>query len=534
MRSKSQFAILMAIGTLMFATCDLTTDIGETTSLDSVLRMSAMEQLGSADELTLVAIPSDWVDETAVSDGRTQLPHETRDDDFAAAIADQRAALINRDLSDTEWSEGGGIETVVELEPGTYHTYVLLLGDGLSGHPQAYFGATYVAVDNGEHVFLDNPVRLDGDATTTVELELTSFPLPGTMKWYFQTEGVIDASPAIADDGTIYIGSGDRNLYALNPDGTLQEGDWPFEAETFGAMHSSPAIGDDGTIYVGSGDANLYALNPDGTLRWNEETGDSIESSPAIGSDGTVYVGSDDGNVYAFDPDDGSILEGWPFEAGGPVASSPAIAEDGTVYVGSRGGTANLHAISPDGTLEWDFFDEPDVSKNVGSSPAIGDDGTVYVGSNDEHLYAIDPDTGEEIWAFEADGWVASSPAIGKEGTIYAGSTDGNLYAINPDGTEKWVFEIGENVNPNPTVGDDGTIYVGSYADTFFALNPDGTVQWTFETGWWAMNATVGPDGVVYMGSRDENFYAIYSTSGGIADSPWPQFGQNWRRTSRR
>ena len=59
-------------------------------------------------------------------------------------------------------------------------------------------------------------------------------------------------------------------------------------------MYSSPAISGDGTIYVGSEDSKLYAINLNGSLKWSYTTGDRIDSSPAIGSDGTVYVGSDD------------------------------------------------------------------------------------------------------------------------------------------------------------------------------------------------------------------------------------------------
>lgn len=57
-------------------------------------------------------------------------------------------------------------------------------------------------------------------------------------------------------------------------------------------VYSSPAIAADGTIYVGSSDDHLYALNPNGTLRWRYPTGGEIWSSPAIGPDGTIYVGS--------------------------------------------------------------------------------------------------------------------------------------------------------------------------------------------------------------------------------------------------
>ena len=67
-----------------------------------------------------------------------------------------------------------------------------------------------------------------------------------------------------------------------------------WEYKTGGDVGSSPAIGSDGTIYVGSEDNNLYAMNPDGSKKWAFRTGDDVKSSPAIGSDGTIYVGSED------------------------------------------------------------------------------------------------------------------------------------------------------------------------------------------------------------------------------------------------
>ena len=84
--------------------------------------------------------------------------------------------------------------------------------------------------------------------------------------------------------------------------GTLR---WKFEiGESAGSQFiSSPAIGADGTVYVGSFDDNVYAINPDGSQKWMFTTGDSVESSPAIGADGTIYVGSFDDKVYAINPD---------------------------------------------------------------------------------------------------------------------------------------------------------------------------------------------------------------------------------------
>jgi hypothetical protein len=85
---------------------------------------------------------------------------------------------------------------------------------------------------------------------------------------------------------------------------------WEFE---MGSEARSPAIGSDGTVYVGSLDNKLYAINgKTGVKLWEFETGNSVSSSPAIGSDGTVYVGSGDKKLYALSGKTGVKL--WEFE----------------------------------------------------------------------------------------------------------------------------------------------------------------------------------------------------------------------------
>ena len=105
---------------------------------------------------------------------------------------------------------------------------------------------------------------------------------PGDKIWSFKTGGWV-TSPAIESDGTIYVGSQDNNLYAINPDGSQK---WAFK--TGNGVHGSPTIGSDGTIYVGSWDQYLYAIKPDGKRKWRFKTNGTVWSRPVIGSDGTV------------------------------------------------------------------------------------------------------------------------------------------------------------------------------------------------------------------------------------------------------
>lgn len=315
-------------------------------------------------------------------------------------------------------------------------------------------------------------------------------------KWSFITDGEIDSSPVVGDDGTIYVGSRDKKLYAINADGSQK---WEFA--TGGAVKSSSAIGFDGTIYVGSDDNKLYAINADGSKKWEFVTGGAVKSSPAFGSDGTIYVGSDDNKLYAVNGD-GS--KKWAFSSGGGIVSSPAVGNDGTIYVGSRDN--KLYALYPDGSKKWSFASDGWVE----SSPAIGEDGTIYVGSLDEKLYAINHD-GTEKWSFTTDDWVKASPAIGKDGTVYAGSMDGNLYAINRDGSKKWEFSTGSRIESSPVIGNDGKIYVGSYDNKLYAINPEtGDKEWEIATeGQIKSSPALGLDGTIYVGSNDGKLYAM-------------------------
>ncbi|MHB8420366.1 MAG: outer membrane protein assembly factor BamB family protein [Myxococcales bacterium] len=128
-----------------------------------------------------------------------------------------------------------------------------------------------------------------GATRWTVTLPQTALPAG----WLPLPSDSGNAAPAIAPDGTVYVGNGD-GLRAV--DGATGHVKWLFPSAN---VSSSPAIGGDGTIFFGVDDGTFYALHPDGTLRFALATGGPISSSPAIGPDGTVVFVSDDGNLYA-------------------------------------------------------------------------------------------------------------------------------------------------------------------------------------------------------------------------------------------
>jgi len=138
-------------------------------------------------------------------------------------------------------------------------------------------------------------------------------------------------------------------------------------ADLGGEIFSSPAIGEDGTIYVGvHAPANaIYAVHPDGSIKWRYQTEGTVDSSPLVAADGTIYIGSDDGHLYALD-ENGNLQ--WKFATGGFLGySSPNISKDGkTIYVqvargvvaGHPAGDDFLYALHSDGMVQWRFCPE--------------------------------------------------------------------------------------------------------------------------------------------------------------------------------
>ena len=113
----------------------------------------------------------------------------------------------------------------------------------------------------------------------------------------------------------------------------------PSPASRSGAARRSGA---DGTIYVGSLDRALYALAPTGQVRWKLAAADKIVATPGIAANGTILIGAQDEHLYAVAPD-GTLL--WLLDLGDDVDTTPAIARDGTIYVAGDGGRSTCISI---------------------------------------------------------------------------------------------------------------------------------------------------------------------------------------------
>jgi outer membrane protein assembly factor BamB len=339
-------------------------------------------------------------------------------------------------------------------------------------------------------------------------------PIP-TLLWTYKTGATVSSSPSVVD-GVVYVGSLDRNLYAL--DAATGAFLWKYNIlERNDYVSSSPAVSN-GVVYIGGLKTKIHAIDAySGDLLWNYKlpirttTRSSVSSSAAV-ANGVVYIGNMDGTVFAFNEETGDLL--WSYAIPRmeyeehQIFSSPAVA-DGVVFIQTYGGY--LYALDAStGALLWNYGDEG--AYGAYSSPAVAN-GVVYAGSGyaNNKFYAVDALTGDLLWDFPTGGSITSSPAI-ENGIVYFGSRDNNTYALNAGtGALLWNFTTGGRVSSSPSVAN-GVVYFGSYDNNTYALDAStGALLWTFDVGGSVTSSPAVVNGIVYLGSGDGNVYAIGS-----------------------
>jgi len=124
----------------------------------------------------------------------------------------------------------------------------------------------------------------------------------------------------------------------------------------------------------------------------------------------------------------------------------------------------------------------------------------IFVGAYDHNLYALDPETGREIWRFTTGCLVAAAPAFavvqGKP-MVFAASSDRSAYGLDARTGRKlwqletysWTYTIGESVAGSPLLAP-----VGKRLTLFFPMwNSDRRPLRTVQTGeLFAVDAAAG------------------------------------------
>jgi outer membrane protein assembly factor BamB len=371
-------------------------------------------------------------------------------------------------------------------------------------------------------------------------------PAAGGVVWQLLAAGQAFNSAAQGLDGVIFatsyaydhsITGFDTNgwLYALEPTGGVR-----WTRTFYEYVRASPAIADDGTVYVGCDDGNLYAVDPDNNLRWTFQSAGPIITTPAIGPDGTIYfctqfVELHPGvsiRIYALHPD-GSVKWSYPDSGDSPFTGTPAVTASGNVSVA---GTYSVATFSAEGRLLWSANDDGQVAGatalNFDNSLCFATAGIINFPYQRGHLWNIASD-GSANWSAWGGTNYYSTPSIGVDGAIYVGSESNALYAINPDGSTRWTAPTTAGVRVAPALTSDGGVYFGTLDGSFQAHAPDGSLVWQFSAGGPIQSSPlVLTSSNIVFGTDSGVLWCLRGTVA-LASSAWPMFQRDPQHSGR-
>ena len=301
-----------------------------------------------------------------------------------------------------------------------------------------------------------------------------------------RTAGIrrVDMAPAV-EDGTVFIGSGDRSFYAI--DAATGKKKWSYEAGAgMASTNNSPLpirapILKNGTVYFVT-EEGLHALDAlTGKRKWLFETLQEVpinkmnlgrKRTPAgpVPGNGVIYLTawpfmrSDTpmkSFLYAVDPESGKAK--WATSVDDLDITEP-VAVKGLVFVATHSSVlsssrqATLYAINAaDGQIKWKFGSE----KNYGTSRLLVSGNAIYF-STDKSASALELETGRQLWSFSASIFQTDDQhlyIVTHKGTT--ARPDDTLHALAlTTGQEKW--SRGLSGNASVAMVHDGVVYAVS------------------------------------------------------------------------
>jgi outer membrane protein assembly factor BamB len=267
----------------------------------------------------------------------------------------------------------------------------------------------------------------------------------------------------------------------------------------------SGVTADADNAYIAGG-PYVYAVNlQTGVEVWRfpakAATATPFYATPVLTPDGQLIVGSFDHKLYSLNPQSGA--ENWRFELAKDRWIGGVLVTDDSIY--ATNADYNLYALTFTGTLKWVSPFRADQA--IWGSP-VSDGSNVYFGTLGRHVYALNAQTGRQVWVQTVDGGILGSPALGPNNTLYLGTHGGELVSLNTsDGriiqqetTSSWIWS-------GPT--QDGTnVYVGDANGMFYAFPMTGAGQsWNQQLNGAIVGSPLVIGSTIVVGTEAGNVY---------------------------
>lgn len=251
---------------------------------------------------------------------------------------------------------------------------------------------------------------------------------------------------------------------------------------------------------------------------WIVKTAAGIYSSPVIYNK-NVYVGDDLGFLSCYSLSSGKKM--WEFKSGNRIVGTPA-ASNGVVVFGSA--DKKIYGVNAKtGKLCWEY-----TAKEAVLGAVTIDNGIAYIGASDHTFRAIDVKTGKLRWEYtDVKGYIETRPLI-YEGKVIFGAWDNNLYALDKEsGRELWKWNGNlTRMHFSPAavwpVAANGKVFITDpqRAMTAIDANSGKTIWRTFQS---TVRETIGlsADKMRLYSKTMQDSVVCFSTEGNVPKQIW-------------
>ncbi|KAA3644968.1 MAG: hypothetical protein DWQ07_16335 [Chloroflexi bacterium] len=314
-----------------------------------------------------------------------------------------------------------------------------------------------------------------------------------------------------ADADTVYVAF-NQQVYALQAENGAERWRFPAEADNSQNFYAPPTLTEDGTLIAGTYDNLLYGIDANtGSQAWMyEEATKSYIGSSVVAGDKVIAPNSDH-FLRAVNVNGNSVSTSWSIETEEGFWSEPLV--DGErIFVASM--DKNLYALDADtGDNIWTF----EMGHASLGTPVLSENGVLYIGTLGSHVLAIDADRGTRIWEAPTDDWVWGSVTYA-DGVVYATDVSGYVYAFDADrGQELWRFDAGGSISGAPLAHGDA-IFVGNEDGEVVSLDLQGQLNWRKTPGGRVLSdpVAVGEDLILFGVIEADDFVYAYDTAGSL------------------
>ena len=316
----------------------------------------------------------------------------------------------------------------------------------------------------------------------------------------------------ILGDGTLFFGSDDGFLYALDPRTGADR--WRLN---LGAPTSVPVFGN-GIVAAADDNGVLHGVAAStGEELWHTEP--VLNTSGPVLADGIVYITGTDHRAHGFDLQTG--VERWSWTTTADLGEL-AIAGD-TAYIETRGGV--LHAVTLNGAHEVWAYEMPipgEMSVPIVAGEVVLVNSLQQAGEPEGELYALDRTSGKLLWRFGGPSGLQITAGSVRDGILYAGTQADGIYAIRiADGTQVWQAPGPRVFFPALLVGD--TLYLTSDMPPQLAAfrASDGSPLWALPATGTPKGHPVVSGGMVFGANKSGEIRA-YGSATAVAAGPTP------------